>query len=366
MVSRRIVVALVSVLLTGVVALDEPKFDGKIRTESDGSSSAYMIPPYKSNHASTIEQLPDGTLVAAWFSGEKEEASDCAIVFASLPRGSDQWSKAATLSIRDKYSNQNPVLFYDNTTSILHLFHSQAPAESGESQSAIWHLQSEDKGKTWTKPAPFLTAPGAFPRNRIIRGLDGGVIFPIYNASGASSAFDHQNYAIIDRSNPSMSDWSYAPIKDSAYLVQPSVIRLPNKTLRVFFRDRRAKNIYAADSTDDGHTWTKPVATSLPNNNAGIESNILSSHEVVIVYNPTTSGRNPLAIALSKDYGLTWVEHRDVQNGDSNNVKKSLEFSYPSVLQTPDGNIHVTYTYNRDTIKYKRFPVSWIGQKEQK
>ena len=33
---------------------------------------AYMIPPYKSNHASTIEVLSDGTLVAAWFSGEGE------------------------------------------------------------------------------------------------------------------------------------------------------------------------------------------------------------------------------------------------------------------------------------------------------
>ena len=28
---------------------------------------------YKSNHASTIEVLPDGTLAAAWFSGAKEE-----------------------------------------------------------------------------------------------------------------------------------------------------------------------------------------------------------------------------------------------------------------------------------------------------
>lgn len=101
-----------------------------------------MIPPYKSNHASTLEVLPDGTLAAAWFSGEEEEASGCAIVFATLPSGGQQWSKAATLSKRDKFSNQNPVLFYDNNTDVLHLFHSQAPAMSGEGQSAIWHLQS--------------------------------------------------------------------------------------------------------------------------------------------------------------------------------------------------------------------------------
>ena len=45
-------------------------FDGKVRPEKDGSKAAFMIPPYKSNHASTIEVLPDGTLAAAWFSGD--------------------------------------------------------------------------------------------------------------------------------------------------------------------------------------------------------------------------------------------------------------------------------------------------------
>ena len=41
-------------------------------------------------------------------------------------------------------------------------------------------------------------------------------------------------------------------------------------------------------------------------------------------------------------------------------VQKGVEFSYPSVLQTPDGTIHVAYTYDRNCIKYRRFSEEWI------
>lgn len=61
------------------------------------------------------------------------------------------------------------------------------------------------------------------------------------------------------------------------------------------------------------------------------------------------------------DGGKTWPHQRLVQHGDSNaDSAKGTEFSYPSVLQTPDGMIHLMYTYDRETIKYKTFNVSWI------
>ena len=78
-----------------------PAFDGVVRNGTDGT--AYLIPPYTCNH----EVLPDGTLCVAWFSGAHEEADKCAIVLATLPFGSTQWSKAATLSQQEGYSNQN-------------------------------------------------------------------------------------------------------------------------------------------------------------------------------------------------------------------------------------------------------------------
>ncbi len=55
-----------------------------------------------------------------WFSGAKEEADKCAIVYSRLPANSNQWTDPITISVRDGYSNQNPVLFFDNTSNILH------------------------------------------------------------------------------------------------------------------------------------------------------------------------------------------------------------------------------------------------------
>ena len=101
---------------------------GVIRPTGDGRYEAYMIPPKKSNHASFLERLSSGDFVMGWFSGEEEGASNCSIAIARLAANSSQWSAGAVVSWRVGYSNQNPVLFQDQTTTILYLFHSQQPA----------------------------------------------------------------------------------------------------------------------------------------------------------------------------------------------------------------------------------------------
>jgi len=68
-------------------------------------------------------------------------------------------------------------------------------------------------------------------------------------------------------------------------MVQPSVVRLKpgEPKLVAFFRDRKKRNIYSATSSDDGETWTPCKATSLPNNNAGIEAYSLRSGRIALV-----------------------------------------------------------------------------------
>ena len=385
-------------------------FDGKIRASDDGSYVAYMNPPYVSNHASFIEQLPDGTLTLAWFSGSEEGADGVSIVFSYLLSNSSQFSDAKVLSYRSGYSNQNPVLFYDDTTSVLHLFHSQQPANDGESDATIWHCQTDPLSNKFplltdtiasssfdfSTPVELFsskiynTAIGYFPKNRIIPTSDNkGVIFPIYNTQGT-------NYAIIaintnrNKLNDS-NEWSFYQMKDSNDLVQPSIVVKPNDIkngdyyLKAFLRDRNALAIHQCSSTDNGQEWETPQSYYLPNNNAAIHANIISydTNEILangdriksssdcigIIFNDYNgdngNGRTPLSMALSFDDGASFTNIKTLQYHDDNQTHliqgKSVEYSYPTFLQTKnDGWIHAVYTYNRQTIKYRKFNFSWV------
>lgn len=121
-------------------------FDGIIHRSSDGSSYAFLTPPKASNHAAFIEQLtPSGTLAVAWFTGG-EGKPNCSIAVALLEVDSQQFTPGFLASVRTNYSNQNPVLYWDNKTQILHLYHSSQLGNAGETNSEIWHVQSEDRG----------------------------------------------------------------------------------------------------------------------------------------------------------------------------------------------------------------------------
>ena len=160
---------------------------GTVRDVGGGRYDAYMIPPFKSNHASFLEVASGGTLVMAWFSGTSEGANDCSIVVAHLLENSTQWSNATLVSRRDGYSNQNPVLYFDAAkNNTLSLFHTQQKATltnvgNREDNSHIWGCLSTDAiGTKWSEPKLMFAKDGSFDRNRIIQSLTGGLIYPIY------------------------------------------------------------------------------------------------------------------------------------------------------------------------------------------
>jgi predicted neuraminidase len=170
-----------------------------------------------------------------------------------------------------------------------------------------------------------------------------------------------------------------------------------------FFRSRWADHIYTTRSHDWGQSWENARPTELPNNNSSVQAIRLHNGHIVMVFNNTNADhvterrvslyddigdgeqesleptpahngksafwgvpRAPLSIALSFDEGHSWRYVKDLEVGDgycmTNNSKesKNREYSYPSIKQSEDGLLHITYTYYRQRIKYVRIDESWI------
>jgi predicted neuraminidase len=63
--------------------------------------------------------------------------------------------------------------------------------------------------------------------------------------------------------------------------------------------------------------------------------------------------RTPLTLALSVDGGRTWAYKRNLETGQG-------PFSDPSIIQTRDGHLHVTYSYRRLYIRHVEVNEAWL------
>jgi len=166
--------------------------------------------------------------------------------------------------------------------------------------------------------------------------------------------------------------------------VHANVVELGNGHLVAFMRNRWAYRIHRSESLDWGETWSEPVPTPLPNNNASISAIKLKSGRIAIAYNPTCAPnaqpgkaawpglRCPVAVALSEDGGVTfpiirWMERGEGFMGDENRTNNH-QYEYPCLMQSSDGTLHLVYAYRtRAGIKYMRFTEEDVlGKKREK
>ena len=105
-------------------------------------------------------------------------------------------------------------------------------------------------------------------------------------------------------------------------------------------------------SSDFGKTWSPMAPTSLPNNNSGTDAVTLKDGRQLLVYNhvlppegETKGPRTPLNVSVSED-GRNWKAALVLEDSPVS------QYSYPSVIQTSDGMVHVVYTWRRERIKH--------------
>ncbi len=145
----------------------------------------------------------------------------------------------------------------------------------------------------------------------------------------------------------SASNWQKTgPLNTAAEFgaIQPTILVHSPSTLQILCRTRQGV-IAEAWSQDGGKTWGKMTATSQPNPSAGIDSVRLKGGGFLLVYNPSDKSRGKLQVARSSE-GKSWEPFVVLED------QPTGEYSYPAMMQTRDGLVHITYTWRRERIKH--------------
>lgn len=299
--------------------------------------------PFASAHASTIVETKHG-LVAAWFAGTHEGASDVAIWSSRLVNS--KWTSPVEIANGiqangERFACWNPVLFTGRNGDLI-LFY-----KVGIGPQRWWgmKMESRDGGLTWQKSSRLPDGILGPIKNKPIRLSNGTIISPASTESfeEKSKWRVHFELSFDEGRNWKTVEPPAGPDGSHVDAIQPSILKYADGRLQAVGRTR-AGYVFQTWSRDEGRTWTPLERTALPNPNSGTDAITLKDGRQIIVYNHTSQGRTPLNVSFSND-GQIWKAGLVIENDQG-------EFSYPSVIQTRDGRVHIVYTWNRKRIKH--------------
>ncbi len=309
------------------------------------SEFIYTEAPFPQCHASTIAESQHG-LVAAWFGGQHEKSPDVGIWVSRHVDG--KWSPPIEVANGVQHTTLrhpcwNPVLHQMPNKGPLLLFYKVGP-----DPRTWWGLltQSTDGGQTWSHPCRLPETIDGPVKNKPVLLSDGRLICP------SSTEYDGWRVHFEVTTDAGRTWERIGPINDGKTFnaIQPSLLTYADGRLQVLCRSKEG-SVVTSWSDDGGLSWSEMERTPLPNPNSGTDAVTLADGRQLLVYNHTQrhSGeprnRALLNVAVS-DNGRDWQAAIVLEH-----TPKS-EFSYPAVIQTADGLVHITYTWERRRVRH--------------
>ena len=363
----------------------------------------YSIFPIQNKHVhgSSIIELPNGDLLSCWFHGSGErKANDVQIKGSRLKKGSNKWGDVFDMADTPSLPDCNPVLWIDKNDK-LWLFWIAVRANKWENsmlryRTSINYLNKEIP--TWNWQDNIILQPGekfretielafkqyvdepmwaeyALPYSKLIieaskdpekrqKGWmtrihpislkSGRVLLPLYS--------DGYNISIVAISDDNGKHWKASNPIVGLGPIQPSLVQKQNGHIVAYMRDSGddPKRILKSVSKDNGETWSFAIDTKIPNPSSSIEVLQLKNGNWIMACNDTESSRSQMAILLSFNEGKSWEVKKYIGKYEYNS---GITLAYPSLIQSSDRLIHLTYSLKDKkgkTIQHAVFNEDWI------
>jgi predicted neuraminidase len=384
---------LAAIVITIVIAI------AGFAAEPEYSSELIFPPESWHNHSSSIVETPTGDLLVCWFHGSGERTADDVLIRgARWSRQQRRWSQPFTMADTPGFPETNPVLFIDRRERLF-FFWPLIIAHRWETALMKYRVstdyQQTDGPPVWASQDNIVLAPknivqktktfvdaevirnpqlavngqrlveraedeyfsrmGWFTRTHPLELPSGRLLVPMYS--------DGYSFGIMAISDDGGVTWKGSEPIVGLGGVQPSIVRRNDGAIVAFMRDNGPppKRVLVSESTDDGESWTAARDSDIPNPGSSVEVIRLRNGHWVMVHNDLERGRFSLVAAISEDEGKTWRMRRHLEGQPG--VETSEQYHYPSVVQSRDGAIHVTYsafTSAGKSIKHARFNEEWI------
>lgn len=312
-------------------------------------------------HVASLATLPVGIEAAVWYGGSKECAPDVKIYFSESEHGGG-WSAPRVIMTREHAEHDlqrplqglgNAVLLSGPDGSLRLLFVTIAMGRWSGSQ--LNTCLSKDGGITWSSARRLTLSPffnfSDLVRNRAISLAGGGWCVPIYQEF--LGKFPELLWL---KESKGHLDYCKSRIAGGCSTFQPSVVPLDDARAIAFLRDYTDnRKVFISRSDDGGCSWSRPVASQLPNPDAGISGLKLSDGKLLLAYNDSSECRDNLALALSRDEGKTWEKLATLEQ------EPGSSFSYPFLIRSEGGLINLAYTRKGTGIALTEFNEEWVA-----
>ncbi|MCL4206042.1 MAG: glycoside hydrolase [Pirellulaceae bacterium] len=151
---------------TGAPDADKPFFKSPI---------VFVLPPddagepfHSHNHQPSITWLPNGDLLAIWYSTSAEQGTELTVLASRLRAGQDAWDPSSEFFKAANRNMHGSAIFHDGRGAIYH-FNGMGPdGGRGWAKLALLMRISRDNGVTWTPPQAI--GPQITGRHQVISG----------------------------------------------------------------------------------------------------------------------------------------------------------------------------------------------------